>query len=173
MAGFQVTLYGRFWVTPEVQAIRQRNDHLSFEAVDPHFTLFFPCDEVVQKDLVHTAKQNIKGFNAFKFVLRSAVLMPPVTDDYWYTFLVPDEGFSQLVKLHDQIYRGSLAKSLRPDILFVPHVTVASTKSPEHGKKLVDDLNSQNIEVRGTIVRLTVVVEDGGRIKTIEDIALD
>lgn len=74
---------------------------------------------------------------------------------------------------HDRIYRGSLAKSLRRDILFVPHVTIASTKSPDDGRKLVDDLNSRNIEVPGAIVSPAVVVEDGGRIKTIEEIALD
>ena len=156
-----------------IQNIRERNDRLSFDAIKPHFTLFFPSNQFTQKDLVHATKRNVRGIGPFRFVLRCAVLMPPVVEDYSYMFLVPDEGFSYFVKLHNRIYRGPIAQTLRLDIPFVPHITVGSTKNLAHAKKVIDELERQSFEICGAIDSLAIVIEDGDRIRTIKEIVLD
>jgi 2'-5' RNA ligase len=68
---------------------------------------------------------------------------------YSYVFLVPDEGFSQSIQLHSEIYSKELGSSLRLDIPFVPHVTVASSKNVAACKELVDVLNDKKFEIAG------------------------
>lgn len=146
---------------------------MSFEAINPHFTLFSPSDRFKQEVLVDAIKRNIKGAKSFRFVLRCAVLMPPIRGDYSYVFLVPDEGFSHFVSLRNRIYRASMAKALDLEIPFVPHLTVGSTKNLLKGKRIVDELNGHLFQIAGAIDALAVVVENGDRSRTIQEIELD
>jgi 2'-5' RNA ligase len=155
-----------------IQGNRRKYDELSYQAVAPHFTLFFPSDEFKSDDLLQIARRNIGSFPSFQFCLRSAMIMPPVVGEYSYVFLVPDEGFSQIIQLHDRIYSEELSSSQRLDIPFVPHVTVASSKNVATCKELVDVLNSENFEITGKIQSLDLVFEDGNRITTLSQIRL-
>lgn len=156
-----------------VQEIREKNDRLSFEAIDPHFTLFSPSGHFTQEVLVDAIKRNIKGAKSFRFALRCAVLMPPIRGDYTYVFLVPDEGFSHFVNLRNRVYRASMAKALDLEIPFIPHLTVGSTKNLLKGKRIVDELNGRSFRIAGVIDALAVVAESGDRNRTIQEIALD
>src|SRR6266566_145211 len=153
-----------------IQTLRKKYDALSFNAITPHFTLFSPSDEFSRKDLVDATTKSIEGFMSFNFMLRSAILMPPTGGDHSYIFLVPDEGLSSFVKLRDQIYAGPLAKSLRLDIPFVPHLTVGSTRNLQDGNQIIHELNRQSFEIPGSIDSLSLVVEDGDRIILVEEV---
>jgi len=98
--------------------------------------------------------------------------MPSVVGEYSYVFLVPDEGFSDVVQLHDKIYSRELRSCLRLDIPFVPHITVASSKKVAVCKELVDVLNDKKFEVTGRVQSLDLVFEDGNRITTVSQIRL-
>jgi 2'-5' RNA ligase len=156
-----------------IQDHRRKYDDLSYQAVPPHFTLFFPSAEFKSDDLLQIAKRNIGSFPSFQFSLRSAMIMPRPVGEYSYVFLVPDEGFSQIVRLHDKIYSKELSSSLCLDIPFVPHVTVASSKNVAVCKELVDALNKKGLEVDGNIHTLDLVFEDGDRITTLSQIRLN
>jgi 2'-5' RNA ligase len=155
-----------------IQDNRRRYDELSYLAAPPHFTLFFPSDEFKSDDLLQTTTLNIGSFSSFQFSLRSAIIMPPVVGEYSYVFLVPDEGFSQIIQLHDKIYSKELRSSLRLDIPFVPHVTVASSKNVVACKELVDVLNNKKFEITGKIHTLDLAFEDGNCITTLSQIHL-
>jgi 2'-5' RNA ligase len=155
-----------------IQDHRRKYDELSCQAVPPHFTLFFPSAEFKSDDLFQIAKRNISSFPSFQFSLRSAMIMPRLVGEYSYVFLVPDEGFSQIIQLHDKIYSNELSSSLRLDIPFVPHVTVASSKNVAVCKELVDALNNKKFEITGKIQTLDIVFEDGDRITTLSQIRL-
>lgn len=99
--------------------------------------------------------------------------MPSGVGEYSYVFLVPDEGFSQIIQLHDKIYTKELSSSLCLDIPFVPHITVASSKNVAVCKELVNVLNNTKFEITGKIQTLDVVFEDGDRITTLNQIRLN
>jgi hypothetical protein len=86
---------------------------------------------------------------------------------------VPDEGHSDIVKLHDRLYEGELAPHLRLDIPFIPHIGIANAIDPKACKELADDLNGREFVVEGSIEALDVVSYDGEKVTTIERIALE
>jgi hypothetical protein len=105
-------------------------------------------------------------------VSRCAVLDKDAFHDYTHVFLVPDEGYSKLVKLHDQFYTGLLANELRLDLPFIPHIGVANAVDPHHCKKVADSLNAADFEIRGTIEELTIVSFADNRVTPLETIVL-
>jgi 2'-5' RNA ligase len=155
-----------------IQDIRQKQDKLNFSAIDPHFTLVFPIVEIDRATLVSHVKQSIQDIQPFEFTIRCAVLCNDAFSKYAHVFLVPDEGYSNIVKLHDSLYTGVIADELRLDIPFIPHIGIANALDPRHCKQLVDRLNSQMFEIRGRIDRLDVISSQGDLVETIESIEL-
>ena len=92
--------------------------------------------------------------------------------EYTHTFLVPDEGYSDVVKLHDKLYIGPLASELRLDIPFIPHIGIANALEPRTFKELADDLNRQEYRIEGVIEVLDVASYENNRVTTIECIGL-
>lgn len=68
-----------------------------------------------------------------------------------YVYLVPDEGFSTLVRLHDRLYSGPFAEALRLDLPFIPHVTLARIAEAKLARALSDDLNGQEPEIHARL----------------------
>jgi 2'-5' RNA ligase len=155
-----------------IQDIRQQEDELNFSAIDPHFTLVFPIIEIDRETLVSHVQQSIKGIQPFEFTLRCAVLCNDAFSKYTHVFLVPDEGYSNIVKLHDRLYTGVIASELRLDIPFIPHIGIANSLDSHHCKQLVDRLNSQQFEIRGRIDRLDIISSQGDLVETIKSINL-
>lgn len=134
--------------------------------VDPHVTLVFPTTALSNDQLNVEVSKLIEGIAPFKVILRSALLMPEIVSSrsQAHIFLVPDEGFGDLVRLHDRLYSGRLRPALRLDISFVPHLTVGAAIDLERAKNLVDQLNSKRFEIEFTVKELFVVkIEDGER----------
>ena len=157
-----------------IQAIRREHDDLSYRAILPHFTLFFPTHEFTAKTISEAVRTAISGIRMFRFSLRSALLMPPLDGgEYSYIFLVPDEGFSQFIRLNSLIYSRNLKAAQRNDLPFVPHLTVASSKNLLHCRGLSDEINNGRPEISGLIDSLEIAVEDGDKISTVEKIRLD
>jgi 2'-5' RNA ligase len=155
-----------------IQEIRQKEDELNFRAIDPHFTLVFPIVEIDRATLVSHVKRSIAGIKAVEFTLRCAVLCNDAFSKYTHVFLVPDEGYSKIVKLHDRLYTGVIANELRLDLPFIPHIGIANSLDPYHCKRLVDRLNGQHFEIRGRIDRLDVIFSRGDLVETVESIDL-
>jgi 2'-5' RNA ligase superfamily len=155
-----------------IQEIRQQEDELNFRAIHPHFTLVFPIIEIDRATLVSHTKESIQGIQPFDFALRCAVLGNDAFSKYTHVFLVPDEGYSNIVKLHDRLYIGIIAAELRLDIPFIPHISIANSLDPHHCKQLVDRLNSQQFEIRGRIDRLDVISNQGDLVETIKSVNL-
>ena len=155
-----------------IRAIRAEHDALYYDVVGAHFTIVFPEPTMDPKDFSDHVRKSVEGFGAFPFVLRCAVLVKDSFSDTTHVFLVPDEGYSAVVRLHDLLYRGPLAPSLRLDLPFIPHVGVGGYVDPAKSKALVDDLNARNLEIRGTVDVLDVVSYENDRVETLERIAL-
>jgi 2'-5' RNA ligase len=146
-----------------IQDIRRQYDELNFRAIDPHFTLVFPMIGIDREQLVSHVEKSIQGTQLFEFAIRCAVLCNDAFSRYTHVFLVPDEGYSKIIKLHDRLYTGVIASELRLDIPFIPHIGIANSHDAHRCKELVDRLNSQQFEIRGRIDRLDVIWSEGNR----------
>ncbi len=155
-----------------IQSVREKYDKLFYELVNPHFTLVFPTENISFESLSKHI-QNVAGkFEPFEFVIRCATVGDPDFIDHAHLFLIPDEGFSKIVKLHDAFYRGPLEPELQLDLPFVPHIGIASLPKPEACKKLADELNAQNFEIRGKVETLDIIRYDGVTTETVRQIQL-
>src|SRR2546423_12783357 len=109
-----------------LQAIRAQHDERYFALVAPHFTLVFPMTSVSRTDFSAHVRQQAAGIEAISFVARCAIVVADDGKKFSHVFLVPDEGFSEIVKLHDRLYAGLFAPELRLDITFIPHIGVGN-----------------------------------------------
>lgn len=112
------------------------------------------------------------GLEKFDFALRSAVIHKDAFSDYYHVFLVPDEGFSRFIRVHDQLYSGRLKENLRLDIDFIPHLGIAKSLDKYLCKETVDHWNSESFEIKGIISYLTHVEYVDSQIIEIEQIRL-
>ena len=155
-----------------IQSVRREHDHLFFSVVAPHFTIVFPTDGVAQSTLIEHVAERVSVFHSFEVVFRCAILGDSEFMGHAHAFLTPDEGFSEVVRLHDALYTGPLAGELRLDLPFIPHVGIASTPSVVECKAIVDRLNAERFEIRGQVDELHVIGYDGTRVWNIEACAL-
>jgi 2'-5' RNA ligase len=155
-----------------IQSVRKQHDQLHWEVVDPHFTIVFPVFSLEEKAFIHHIEQAVKEIETFDFVLRCAVLGDDAFSDFTHVFLVPDEGYSRIVRLHDRLYTEVLTNELRLDIPFVPHIGIANSRNAQACKYLVDDLNARSFEIKGRVEKLDIIWYEDDKVGTIEQVSL-
>jgi hypothetical protein len=154
-----------------IQAIRARHDpHVGLIA--PHVTLVFPNDAIDATLLQEHAEQVCQAFGAFRFLARVALIVRDQFSPLPHLFLVPDEGFSQIVRLHDALYRGPLAESLLLDVPFIPHLTIGAFETSAAAKAQADAINSERFVIDAAIERMSVIEHIGQSVTTIAEFAL-
>ena len=152
-----------------------RRDHNSlYPVIGAHFTIVFSVPDMALSDFTAEIKKQISGISAIRFCLRSAVINKDAFSDYYDAFLVPDEGFSSIVKLHDRLYAGMLAPHHRLDISYIPHISIANATDPHFIKQIVNDWNAEELAISGSISSLDIVNYDRDEriITTVEKIPL-
>jgi 2'-5' RNA ligase len=152
--------------------IRREHPGLRHSVLAPHFTFVFPTSDLSESNFVAHVAGCAAGVRRLAFTLRSSLLVKDDSGDAYYVLLVPDEGFSGVVKLHDKLYTGPLADSLRLDIPFIPHVTVGYSADAQLCKSIVDALNASEFEIEGTIAALDIVRKEGTAARTIRRLDL-
>jgi 2'-5' RNA ligase len=127
----------------------------------PHFTLVFPGSDLDAPSYAAEVRSRAAGVRRIRLRLRSAIVVPDPQVRACHVFLVPDEGFGALVRLHERLHAGRLATCLRPDMPYLPHLTVASLDGVDEARRLAAKLNEQDISIKGTIEELEVQRRDG------------
>ena len=155
-----------------IQSVRKKEDKRYYGVVDPHFTILFPSNKLNLDDFILHAKKNTGGFQAFEISLDSARVVEDDSKEFFHAFLIPSNGFDEINKLHDALYTGSLESELRHDIPFIPHVGIGTNKDRREIKKLVDDINTSNKRITGSVNKLSVVEYDGKRVVNIQVLPL-
>ena len=156
-----------------IQSIREKYDKKYYHVIKPHFTIIFPLFNFSEKILFNHVKNKIKYFRRFYFVLRCASVVKDSFSGSTDVFLIPEEGYRFFVKLHDILYTGPLAKELRLDIPFMPHIGVANDVDPHKCKHVADSLNLQNFEIAGSINGLDIIKFENNSVETIDKIAFE
>lgn len=155
-----------------IQEFREENDELNYGVMEPHFTLVFPVFNQRPETFIEEIKSRSADHNKIGFALRCAVMDKDAFTPYWHVYLVPDEGYSKIIKLHDNLYSGKLTDELRLDLPFIPHIEIANSIEKWKCKELVDQINNSNLEIKGSILELDVVEYHEERVETIEKIKL-
>lgn len=140
-----------------IQSIRKEYDNRYYNVVEPHFTLVFPVFNFNETELENHISNICNSFKAIKFTVRTSTVVKDSFSDYTDVFLIPDEGNSDIIKLHDKLYAGILSKELRLDIPFIPHIGIGASLDPEESKDISNQINDKNILISGEIVELELV----------------
>ena len=149
-----------------LEGFRRQHDPQA-DLVAAHFTLVFGCAAIPQADYLAHVSAIARHTPAIHFHCRHAMLYAGGPDGMAYVFLVPDEGHSAMARLHDRLYTGVLAPHLRPEIPYVPHITVAATRDVAAAKALCDGLNQRGIDIAGEVRSLTVGALQGGQLRPV------
>ncbi len=155
-----------------IQTYRKNNDELYYSVVQPHFTIVFPVFNKTEAAFKAEIDRIVQSSSGFGFSLRCAVISKDAFSDYYHAFLVPDEGHSQFVKLHDKLYSGNLKDNLRLDVDFIPHLGIGNSKDKFTCKRMVDEWNEKDFDIKGTISELTIVNYENDIVEIIEKIEL-
>lgn len=154
-----------------IQRIRQQYD-AQVEMVAPHFTLVFPVFDVEELLFEAEMRRQAREHNPIHFEIHCAIVVKDALSNLTHTFLVPDQGFSELVKLHDKLYSNLLAPHLRLDIPFIPHITVASSVDATVCKRVADAINAEDRAVHGAVETLDIVQFANQQVTTLAQISL-
>jgi len=154
-----------------IQAIRQQYD-AHYSLIEPHFTLVFPLNTIDHAAGVAHIAASTRQIGSIRFSIRCAMIVKDAFSPLTHLFLVPDEGYSALVKLHDALYADLLADHLRLDVAFIPHMTIGAHVDPWVCKASADQINRQNICIRGFIRAVDLISHENDTVTTIQRIAL-
>jgi hypothetical protein len=156
-----------------IQNFRKENDELYFSVVRPHFAFVFPIDKVERQAFTDEILEKAMSFKTIDFELKCATINKDAVLEYYHLLLVPEKGFSSVVKLHDRLYSRLLFGHLRLDIDFIPHVGIANSKDPYKVKNWVDTWNKMEFSVAGTIEKLTIVDYTNSVLTDLMDVRLE
>jgi hypothetical protein len=135
---------------------------LLFTLVFPIAAVDAPKERIRQREKLVSLSESIRDVELFEFAIRCAVLSNDAFGAYTHVFLVPDEGHSKIIKLHDRLYTGAIESELRLDIPFIPHIGIGNSLDPHSCKQLVVRLNADRFEIRGRVERLDLIWSDKG-----------
>ena len=155
-----------------IQKYREENDPRYFDVVDPHITLLFAIHDVDKEMFVAEVKKQIAGIEPFNFVIRVVTINQNDDGKYYHEFLVPDEGYSNVVKLHDRLYSGIFKDHLRLDIDFIPHIGIGNSDDALVSKKRAEELNAAGVNIEGRVDSIAIIEYADSKVKTIETVKL-
>ena len=158
-----------------INEYRKKNDDY-YDLIDAHFSFVFPTFNIGISDFIAEIKKQVKGIHKIEFQIKCAIMNNDRSDDfreYWHVLLAPDKGFSDIVKLHDKLYSGILAPTQRLDLDFIPHMGIGNSTDPKECKRMVDEVNSMDINISGVINRLDIIQFKDDKISTLEKVELN
>jgi hypothetical protein len=138
----------------------------------PYFTLVFSSFGISQPAFVKAVKAYTKDSHAIRFRLRSALVVPEHAIGRFHVFLIPDEGFGAILKLHDALHTGVLKDALRQDSPYLPHVTVATMRDYSTARDLALALNQGGVDIHGHIDTLLVETRSGADVRVLAEAPL-
>ena len=155
-----------------IQNYREQNDPRYFSVVKLHITLVFAVSDIDKDSFVNEVKDKITGFEPFNFAMNVATISQNDDGKYYHEFLVPDTGYSNIVKLHDKLYSGLFAPHLRYDIDFIPHIGIGNSDKAEVSKQRIDELNTKGVSIPDIVDSVNVIKYEESIVTTVDKIDL-
>jgi hypothetical protein len=156
-----------------IRSFRREHDLPFREVVEPHFTIAFGIADIPTAKYIEHIRGKLLGQSKIEFVCRYAALGDDHESDDYYVFLTPDEGLSDICRLHDKLYSGLLKEFRRIEIPYIPHIGIATLTDASKIQSLCDELNSDSLCIPGTLERVTICKYDGTRVIDLEHIEFE
>lgn len=163
------------WLTGDydrIQEFRKRYDHIFYPIIEPHFTFVFSIPNVHLELVLEELKRQAATLKKIRFRLTHAVLHKEDWNDCHFSFLIPEDGYEQMIQWHQRLYADQLNTFLRKDIPYTPHITIGSSNDALLGRRMVDEWNKDAISIIGTLHQLTLVRFDHQHITPIHRMTL-
>ncbi len=149
-----------------IESFRGRHDPQA-SRISLHFTLVFPFNAEPDRIMSEVAAA-ARSMGPIPFTIRqTSVVRDTVGGGAWKVFLVPDEGWAQVARLHDRLYSGSLKGSLREDIPFAPHITVGAAADAQLAQEWAKTLEVPPRVIAGTLASIDVVDVGEHRVRSV------
>lgn len=155
-----------------IQNFRKLHDELYYTIAEPHISFVFPIYEIEKETFFDEVIEKSQGAKKINFEIKCTTVNKDAVLDYYHLLLVPDKGFSDVVKLHDRLYSGIFFNYLRLDIDFIPHMGIANSKDKYKVKRWSDEWNQKEFIIKGTIDSLTIVDLTNNILKDLEKVKL-
>ncbi|SHI53669.1 2'-5' RNA ligase [Rubritalea squalenifaciens DSM 18772] len=157
-----------------IRAFRREHDQAYVDVIGAHWTLIFPgSTEGIGRDQLRDQVSSVAGRHApVEFSCRHALVYNNDLTDEYHLFLVPDQGFSGISRLHDDLYSGLMRERLRLDIPYVPHIGIATSKDPDHLYDLATAWNEEGKTITGMVDSMTICSYVDGEIEDLETLDL-
>jgi 2'-5' RNA ligase len=155
-----------------IQKYREQNDPRYYTVVNPHITLVFAMSDIDKDSFIREVKEKITGITSFDIELNVATINQNDDGKYYHEFLVPDIGYSNIVKLHDRLYSGLFAPHLRYDIDFIPHIGIGNSDEASISKQRIDELNTEGVSIPGRVDSVDIIEYKDGVVTSVEKIRL-
>ena len=142
----------------EIEAIRKKHDPL-FGFIQPHITLVFPLESALSNDELraHIARK-LEGVHPIE-----VELIDCISHEGDYLFLRIEKGREQIRKLHDELYKGPLAKFLRSDIPYIPHVTIGRKENEKRAIEIAEKMPRLSTRLQCILEKVSVeCIGEGG-----------
>ena len=154
-----------------VQSIRKQKDGM-YDAVNPHVTLVFGTDKLSIGELYEHTQNKLKDSKSFKVVFGSVKVVKDEFRNVFHAFLIPKDGYKEIIDLHDKLYTDQLASELKSDIPFIPHITIGMSPNEDEMNALAGDINSTGKTIVGKINTVNIVQYDGTKVVDCEKVSL-
>jgi len=157
-----------------IHEFRRQHDQQYVDVIDAHWTMIFPgsSEGVEEGQLKAHISRIAEDSSPIHFCCRYALVYDDDSSDDYYIFLVPDEGFSGISRLHDQLYSDFMRPKLRLDIPYVPHIGIATSKDPDCLYELAKKWNDSGHEITGVVDSLTLCSYDGKKVQNLHSFPL-
>lgn len=141
-----------------IQTLRKQYDPQGYSFIEPHFTLLSLPHNFSKPVLTESLRIYLEQQAKVQFMLRTAIFMPPLNGHQaWYAFLLPEEGFSELMKLHRRLHSGQLQEMLDKNFPFIPHLTIGKFANQADCQRLVNAINATGLKLTGWIEKIVLM----------------
>jgi len=155
----------------KIEVFRKEND-IYYPVVKPHFTLAFPFSEWEVEPYIAEIRKQLHGFQPFGFCIRCAALNKDAFQDLYHVFLIPDEGHSQIMKMHYKLSSDRFFPYRLLDVDFIPHLGVGNSKDALKCVEMVESWNREEFSITGHISALDIANYENNTVETIARILL-
>jgi 2'-5' RNA ligase len=169
-----VVAYPRFSRTDRgwIDRIRAVHDAAKHGVLPPHLTIVFGTAALDGAALASHVAAVARGFEPFEAFFPDLRAVRDALSSASHVMLVPHEGFDELVSLHARLYEGPLARELRADIPYVPHVTIAQCDDFSAAHRLFLEVSPGRPIFRGRIEELFILNVQGNAVVDSRSVAL-
>tara|TARA_R110002049_G_scaffold61475_5_gene163808 strand:+ start:2304 stop:2828 length:525 start_codon:yes stop_codon:yes gene_type:complete len=156
-----------------VRSFRREHDLPFRDVVEHHFTIVFGISDIPMQNYAEHVRTKLLDQRNIDFVCRYAMLGDDAESDDFYVFLTPDEGLSDICRVHDKLYTGEFEKFHRVEIPYIPHIGIATM--PDAGKiqSLCDELNAGSFSIAGKLESATICEYDGTKVVDLERVEFE